>query len=152
VAFLGYAPQGRWDVEREGGYQDALTAADLPTIAATPEPDGPAVQHAIDALLDGNRPPTAIVTGSDVLAAAVYAAAAARGIQIGTDLAVTGFDGSLIGRMLTPALTTLAIPTGDIAQRLVDRVLRELEEPSDEPGELIMPELVVGASASLPER
>ena len=23
VAFLGYAPQGRWDVEREGGYQDA---------------------------------------------------------------------------------------------------------------------------------
>jgi DNA-binding LacI/PurR family transcriptional regulator len=152
VAFLGYAPQGRWDVEREGGYQDALTAADLPTIAATPEPDGPAVQHAIDALLDGNRPPTAIVTGSDVLAAAVYAAAAARGIQIGTDLAVTGFDGSLIGRMLTPALTTLAIPTGDIAERLVDRVLRELEEPSDEPGELIMPELVVGASASLPER
>ena len=152
VAFLGYAPQGRWDVEREGGYQDALTAADLPTIAATPEPDGPAVQHAIDALLDGNRPPTAIVTGSDVLAAAVYAAAAARGIQIGTDLAVTGFDGSLIGRMLTPALTTLAIPTGDIAQRLVDRVLRELDEPGDEPGELIMPELVVGASASLPER
>ncbi len=152
VAFLGYAPQGRWDVEREGGYQDALTAADLPTIAATPEPDGPAVQHAIDALLDGNRSPTAIVTGSDVLAAAVYAAAAQRGIQIGTDLAVAGFDGSLIGRMLTPALTTLAIPTGDIAQRLVDRVLRELDEPTDEPGELIMPELVVGASASLPER
>jgi len=152
VAFLGYAPQGRWDVEREGGYQDALISADLPTLAATPEPDGPAVQHAIDALLDANRPPTAIVTGSDVLAAAVYAAAAQRGMHIGTDLAVTGFDGSLIGRMLTPALTTLAVPTGDIAQRLVDRVLRELDEPSDEPGELIMPELVLGASASLPER
>jgi hypothetical protein len=42
-------------------------------MAATPEPDGPAVQHAIDTLLDANRPPTAIVTGSDVLAAAVYA-------------------------------------------------------------------------------
>ena len=149
VAFLGYAPQGRWDVEREGGYQDALTAADLPTIAATPEPDGRAVQQAIDALLDANRPPTAIVTGSDVLAATVYAVAAQRGIQVGTDLAVTGFDGSLTGRMLAPALTTLAIPTGDIAQRLVDRVLRELDEPSDEPGELIMPQLVVGASASL---
>ena len=50
------------------------------------------------------------------------------------------------------ALTTLAVPTGDIAQRLVDRVLHELDEPSDEPGELIMPELVLGASASLPER
>jgi hypothetical protein len=34
----------------------------------------------------------------------------------------------------------------------VDRVLRDLDEPSDEPGELIMPELILGASASLPER
>jgi len=31
-------------------------------------------------------------------------------------------------------------------------VLHELDEPSDEPGQLIMPELVLGASASLPER
>jgi DNA-binding LacI/PurR family transcriptional regulator len=53
----------------------------------------------------------------------------------------------LIGRMLTPALTTLVIPTADIAQRLVDRALRELDEPTDEPGELIVPDLVVGDSA-----
>jgi DNA-binding LacI/PurR family transcriptional regulator len=147
LAFLGYAPQGQWDVEREGGYQDAMTAADLPTIAATPEPDARTVQQAIDALLEGDRPPTAIVTGSDVLAGAVYAAAGQRGMRIGTDLAVTGFDGSLVGRMLTPTLTTLAIPTADIAQRLVDRVLRELDEPSDDPGDLIVPDLVLGASA-----
>ena len=58
-----------------------------------------------------------------------------------------GFGGSVIGRMLTPALTTLAIPIADIAQRLVDRALRELDELTDEPGELIVPDLVLGASA-----
>ena len=147
VAFLGYAPQGRWDVEREGGYQDAMIAAALPTIAATPEPGGRALQNEIDSLLDRPEPPTAIVTSSDVVAGAVYGVAAERGMRIGTDLAVTGFGGSVIGRMLTPALTTLAIPIADIAQRLVDRALRELDEPTDEPGELIVPDLVLGASA-----
>lgn len=147
VAFLGYAPQGRWDVEREGGYQDAMTAAALPTIAATPGPNGRALQHEIDTLLDRPERPTAIVTSSDVVAGAVYGVAAERGMCIGTDLAVTGFGGSVIGRMLTPALTTLAIPIADIAQRLVDRALRELDELTDGPGELIVPDLVLGASA-----
>ncbi len=110
----------------------------------TPAPDPAHIQQAIDTLLDAR--PTAIVTGSDVLAGAIYATAAQRGLRIGDDLAVTGFAGSMVGRLLAPALTTVAIPIGYIAKRLVARVLAELDGPTGGPGELIMPELVVGAS------
>ena len=146
LAFLGYSAQGSWDVEREAGYRDAMTSSGLSSHVSTPEPDGPRVQQSIAALLDRSVAPTAIVTGSDVLAGEVYAAAAQRGMRIGTDLAVTGFDGSLVGRLLAPALTTLSIPTADIAQRLIDRALLEVDGPSGAPGELLMPDLILGAS------
>jgi DNA-binding LacI/PurR family transcriptional regulator len=146
VAFLGYAAQGSWDVDRAGGYRDAMTNGGLSSVVSTPEPVGPHVERAIEALLDSTPALTAIVTGSDVLAAAVYAAAARRGIQIGADLAVTGFDGSLVGRLLTPPLTTLSIPTAEIAQRLIDRAMAEVDGPTGAPGELLMPDLIVGAS------
>ena len=36
VAYLGYTPQGRWDLEREAGYQDAMKAAGLvPAVTRT---------------------------------------------------------------------------------------------------------------------
>jgi DNA-binding LacI/PurR family transcriptional regulator len=87
-----------------------MTAAVLPEHVATPPPDMLTIQHAIDTLLDHAPKPAAIITGSDVLAAAVYAAAARPQRRIGDDLAVTGFDGSAVGRLLIPTLTTLAIP------------------------------------------
>ncbi|WP_290055957.1 LacI family DNA-binding transcriptional regulator [Amycolatopsis solani] len=140
ITFLGYVPQGGWDDEREAGYRDAMTAAGLPARVMHTEPGG-----AIDSVLAGQRP-TAIVTGSDVLAAALYTAAARQGLRVGRDLAVTGFDGSVVGRVLDPALTTVAIPVDAIADRLVARVLAELDGPTGAPGELVRPELVLGES------
>jgi DNA-binding LacI/PurR family transcriptional regulator len=67
-------------------------------------------------------------------------------MRIGSDLAVTGFDGSVEGRMLTPALTTLAIPIAYIAESLVARALGDLDGPTGDPGEVIRPELVLGVS------
>ena len=58
-----------------------------------------------------------------MLAAACYAAASRAGLRIGADLAVTGFDGSVISRILTPALTTVAMPLAEVAERLVDRIV-----------------------------
>lgn len=146
VAFLGYTPQGRWDTDREAGYRDAMDAAGLAPHVTTPALDDASVRTAIDTLLDTPPRPTGIVTGSDVLAAAVYAAAARRGLRIGAALSVTGFDGSTVGRLLTPSLTTLAIPTTTIAERLVARLLAELEGPTGAPGELLPAEPVFGTS------
>ena len=141
VAFLGYAPQGPWDDNREAGFRAATGDAGLTASVSLPGMAPALVRAAIDALLDAG--PTAIVTGSDVLAATLYTVAAHRGLRIGTDLAVTGFDGSMVGRLLTPTLTTLAIPTATIAERVVARALSEVDGST---GELLPPELVRGES------
>lgn len=149
LAFLGYATRSRWDIDREAGFRQAVVAAGLAEHVYTADLDLTAARGVIDTLLDHAAGPTAIVTGSDVLAAAVYAAAAHRKIRIGDNLAVTGFDGGLIGRLLTPTLTTLAIPLPYIAEWLVNRALSEIDGPTGDPGEMLLAELVIGQSASI---
>ena len=146
VAFVGYTPQGRWDLEREAGYRDAMCAAGLPArVVRTPIGTADA-KATVAALLDAPDRPAAVVAGSDVLAAACYAAAARMGLRIGPDLAVTGFDGSLVSRLLAPALTTVAMPLSDIAARLVDRVIRGIGGALDGHGEIVDTTLVRGES------
>jgi DNA-binding LacI/PurR family transcriptional regulator len=146
VAYLGYTPQGRWDVEREAGYRDAMTAAGRrPRVVRAPI--GSVEANATAAALIGRADrPGAIVAGSDVLAAACYAAAARSGIRVGSDLAVTGFDGGLVSRVLAPALTTVAMPLADIATRLVDRILQEVAGTPPDRGEIVDTILVRGES------
>lgn len=98
------------------------------------------------ALLGEPDRPTAVVAGSDVLAAACYAVASRTGLGIGTDLAVTGFDGSVISRLLTPALTTVAMPLRDLAARLIDRVTAAAAGTAPGPGELLDTTLISGES------
>ena len=146
VAYLGYIPQGEWDVEREAGYQDAMTAAGLPvTVIRTGTAPAEADATVADLLGPPDRP-TAVIAGSDVLAAACYAGATRTGLRIGVDLAVTGFDGSTVARILTPALTTVAMPLAEVAERLVDRIVSAVSGVSDERGEVLETTLIWGES------
>lgn len=147
VAYLGYTPQGRWDHEREAGYRDAMTAAGLVPAVTRTALDPAQAQAAADALLQPPGRPAAVITGSDVLAAACYAAAGRAGLRIGPDLAVTGFDGSAISRTLTPALTTAAIPLAQIAARLIDRVIGQVTGTPHDYGEVFRTTLIHGDSA-----
>lgn len=149
LAFLGYATDSRWDIDREAGFREAVAAAGVAERVHKSRLDPTAAQEAIEALLDTTPCPTAIVTGSDVLAGSVYAAASRRKIRIGDELAVTGFDGGMAARLLSPSLTTLAIPLQHVGDWLVDRALAEFDGATGLPGELIRAELIVGESASL---
>jgi LacI family transcriptional regulator len=71
-------------------------------------------------LLDGPRPPTALMCATDELAAGVYAAARDLGLVVGEDLALTGWDDIPIGRALTPALTTVHQSTRELGERAAD--------------------------------
>jgi DNA-binding LacI/PurR family transcriptional regulator len=80
-------------------------------------------------------------------AAACYAAAGRLGLRVGTDVAVTGFDGGTVSRLLAPALTTVAMPLARIANRLVDRVIAAAAGTPDGGGEVVDTTLVRGGSA-----
>ena len=156
VAFAGYRTPNSWDTERAAGFTDGLAAAGISADQADMLlVDEGSAHRKIRALLSGGRPglrPDAIVSGSDRLAGVIYSVAAELRLRIGRDLAVTGFDGSAAAALMHPRLTTVAIPVDDIAGRVVDRALRQVEHgPDQQPGEVVPTRLRLGESTGGPE-
>ena len=77
----------------------------------------------------------------------MYNVAAELNLAVGRDLAVVGFEGSINAEWLNPTLTSIVMPIEDIAVRVVDRALRQVENGQDsEPGEVIPALLRLGRS------
>jgi LacI family transcriptional regulator len=93
------------------GYREGMAEAGL----ATPEVyireaeffDAARAIDAARALAQLRDPPTAIVTGSDYLALAVQNALLDTGRRVPEDVAITGFDDTLLASMARPRLTTV---------------------------------------------
>lgn len=80
-----------------------------------------------EVLLDLPRRPTGIFAANDIMAAGVLKVAAQRQIAVPSDLSVVGFDGSLLTRMLTPALTSVLRPFGDMAAAAAEQLIARIE-------------------------
>ena len=146
--FIGFETSSPWDLERENGFRAGLASRGIPG-------DGAGVLRVReDASARGEirsfiaaAGPDALLTGSDRIAAIVYGVAPELNRQVGRDLAVTGFDGSVSTGLLYPTLTSVVLPVEDIARRVVGRVMRQVESGADtEPGEVIPTWLREGAS------
>ena len=149
-AYVGYAGQHHWDLERLEGFRKGLADHGL-RVSERSIIQGStldAVHGALLRLLDRKRRPTAIVTGSDVLAAVAVNAAKSMGLRVGQDVAVTGFDGGFVQQMTEPVLTSVRIPVDRIADELISCCLREIDEgPTESVGLLVPTEIAVGGSA-----
>jgi DNA-binding LacI/PurR family transcriptional regulator len=149
-AFVGYEAENYWDVERLEGYRKGLAdqGIRLSERSIVQETTLEAVHDEVLRLLGRKRRPTAIVTGSDVLAAVAVNAAKSVGLRVGQDLSVTGFDGGFVQQMTEPTLTSVRIPVDRIAAELISRCLREIDEgPTGAPGLVVPTEIAVGGSA-----
>ncbi|PWJ50238.1 transcriptional regulator, LacI family [Quadrisphaera granulorum] len=112
LAFVG--SQAPWDLrERFFGMRGELEALGLPApdevCDDTDLVDG-ATFDGVRALVTSGRLPHALVCGSDQVALAVLELLAREGVRVPEDIAVTGFDGILAGRLGAVPLTTVAQP------------------------------------------
>ena len=64
------------------------------------------VDKSVEKLLDQSPDLQAIVSTNDEMTIAVYRVLAARGLKVGRDIAVTGFDDMLMAQYMDPPLTT----------------------------------------------
>jgi DNA-binding LacI/PurR family transcriptional regulator len=146
-AYLGSAGDEYWKTERLTAFTQSLAAHGIRV------PDrsiyrGPEIRHRAHRLLTGRTPPDAIVTGSDAVGGMVVNIAHSLGLEVGTDVAITGFDGGAEGLPTEPTLTSAHIPVERISRELVARCLRQVEQGhDDDPGLLLPVELVRGRSA-----
>jgi DNA-binding LacI/PurR family transcriptional regulator len=91
--------------------------------------------------------PDAFVADNDAYAVVAMRTLQRRGIAVGQEVAVTGFNDFPFASMLDTPLTTARIPLRDIARCLFARALREIAGEPDEPGQLVTAPLVVRSSA-----
>lgn len=90
-------------------------------------------------LLAAPEPPTAIFYANDVMAAAGMQVVAEHGLRVGTDVAVTGFDGIPLGPYLSPQLATIACDFRDLGAHAGRMLLAELTEHPVEPERRTLP-------------
>ena len=72
--------------------------------------------------------PTALFAANDSMAAGALRAATAAGLAVPRDLAIAGFDDSMIATLTTPALTSVRQPTAELARLAVSALIRSAAE------------------------
>jgi DNA-binding LacI/PurR family transcriptional regulator len=142
---------------KAGSHREAGYAAGLAAVGITPDPawlvrgenQVRTGAEGMMALLASppERRPTAVACVSDLIAVGAMNAAAAAGLVVGHDVAVTGYDDSPLAQFLHPPLTSVRQPIARVAREIVSLLLGTLRGDDTTGGVLLSPELIVRQSS-----
>ncbi|MBC7264293.1 MAG: LacI family DNA-binding transcriptional regulator [Chloroflexi bacterium] len=138
------------------GYLEAMASAGIsvdPAWIVRTEHTVTAGQQAAGQLLDlpADRRPTAIMAVSDFMAIGAMNAIQNRGLGVGRDVAIIGFDDAPLVQYLRPPLTSVRQPIVEAGQRIMDMLIRLIrEEPLVERHVLLTPSLIIRESSGGP--
>lgn len=95
--------------------------------------------------------PTALVALNDMMALGAMRAVQGRGLVVGQDIAITGFDDMPMSQYLNPALTSVRQPVWEVGQQIMSTLLAILnDEAPQDSGLLLAPQLIVRPSSGGP--
>ncbi|MFE3459272.1 LacI family DNA-binding transcriptional regulator [Nocardiopsis aegyptia] len=151
------APTGTAEL-RAQGYREALEARGLEYDPALVRParhfhwqDGADLAAE---LVNGPRPPDALLCLNDPLALGAIRALYDAGVRVPGDVAVVGFDDIALGRYSVPSLTTVSPDKPGLARAAVELLIAEIEarrsaqgateEAAAEPQAPVVKEIVIG--------
>jgi LacI family transcriptional regulator len=142
LVFVGGAADSPDAHARFLGFQEALDKARLP-VPLEPDVRGDFTQAggrtATRSLLDRGPLPQALVFANDQMAIGAYDVLERRGVRIPEDIAVVGFDGIPLGRVVRPSLTTVSQPMRRLGETAVDLLVERLADPTLEPRSVMLP-------------
>jgi LacI family transcriptional regulator, galactose operon repressor len=122
---------------RVSGYRAALGAHGLPldeSLIRDGDFSEDGGRYAMQSLLDGPRPPTAVFAASDVMAMGALVAIREAGLAVPENIAVVGFDDIPVARLITPRLTTVAPFQENLGVRAAEMLLERLNGTAPEHG------------------
>ncbi len=133
------------------GYRDGIAAAglhfcaDYVVMGDLKAESGYTLTHH---LLDEHPHLTAIMACNDHMALGSMKAVQERGLQVGTDISIIGYDDILASAHANPPLTTIRQPIFEIGERVVHLLIQQLDHSSgsEKSQSLIEPILVVRES------
>lgn len=155
IAYLGNALSGRTTLDRLSGYRQEMESARLPIPSeylhqvegGNPEHGVAGVEHFLSLPIR----PSAIVCFNDLIATGMLKGLRAAGLDVPTDISVTGFDNITFSAYTDPPLTTFDQPKryiGMEATRLLLDLLRQAPDNGEKVKMLKGKLLVRGSTAS----
>ncbi|WP_406309697.1 MULTISPECIES: LacI family DNA-binding transcriptional regulator [unclassified Streptomyces] len=149
LAFIGGEVASPDAEARFRGFQEACREAGLPV------PDAPDMRaemmtqaegaRTAEAMLDryagpsDTERPQAMLFANDQMAVGALRALERRGVRVPEDLAVTGFDGIPLSRIVRPPLTTVRQPIRQLGEQAVELLVQRLGDREREPVSLMLP-------------
>ncbi|TMV88315.1 LacI family transcriptional regulator [Thioclava sp. BHET1] len=137
IAFVGPPASFNFALLRRDGYREGLAQAGLAYDAALEIMEAAEREEGAEAarrLLDLPDPPSAILYATDATALGAYDVARERGLEIGRDLSLIGYDGIPEASLVTPPLTTFAVDSHHAGARLAALLIAQLR--GTDPAEL----------------
>jgi DNA-binding LacI/PurR family transcriptional regulator len=99
------------------------------------------------ALLDLPEPPDAIVASNDLMAIGAIRAVQERGLIVGKDIAITGFDDTTMAENTHPPLTTVNQPVYKIGGMVTEMLIQKIQgETLRYEKILLLPSLIIRQS------
>jgi DNA-binding LacI/PurR family transcriptional regulator len=139
--------------EKLEGYQQALSEAGIPfDLRLVVRTNGDYSRHgyfALDTLMSGAAPPTAVIGDNDSIALGALHWCHKHNVRVPQDLAVMGFDNIPYSEFASPPLSTVNYDVEAVSRMAVDRLMRlinagdQLPEPRVT---MIDPELIIRGS------
>jgi LacI family transcriptional regulator len=153
LAFIAASSDFMFAHYRLSGFINTLQAHGLP-VDATLIREGDLTQRAGREvggwLLDLPHPPTAIVACNDLMALGAISAAQERGLVVGQEIGITGFDDTPWAEHAHPSLTTIHQPIYRIGAMVCEMLVQTIKgETLAEPQILLQPSLVVRQSSGI---
>lgn len=137
--------------DRLDGYRDALAAAGIPhdpTLEASGNFSASEAGTAMQELLDRHPDLDAVFAASDSMAAAAIGAIRDSGRRVPRDVAVVGFDDTLVALTTRPRLTTVRQPIEAMGREMARLLLRRIAAGAESPSQVVFPtELVIRESS-----
>jgi DNA-binding LacI/PurR family transcriptional regulator len=156
LAFMGPATDVHGFRMRERGFFQALREAGVPLPHEWLRRVPPSVsggQRAMKALLASPNRPTGVFCANDLIAMGALKAALTAGVTVPRDLSIVGCDDVEMASVVTPELTTVAVPARELGARAARLLLRQLngEQIAAKPGRLLPVRLVKRGTTAEPQ-
>ncbi len=153
IAALAWPEDSRVGNERLQGYFQGLQSAGIeicPACLLRGEGTFDVGREMTLRLLDlpAQNRPTALIALNDTMAIGAMYAARERGLEVGRDLAIIGFDDAPMVQYLYPPLSSIRQPIAEAGRKCVEMLVTCLEgKPLTEKQVLLTPRLILRASA-----
>jgi LacI family transcriptional regulator len=132
IALLSGLPGLSTTTERVRGFELGLFRSGLPVdprLVVSGQGDADRTQTAVTRLLTSADPPTAMVTGNNLMTIGAMRAMRALQLEVPRDIALVAFDDFDWADLFRPRLTAIAQPIYEIGHRAVSLLLQRIENP-----------------------